>query len=224
MTIYLYKKTHKVTGLNYLGKTISKNPHTYKGSGKHWVYHIKKHGYDVETEILKECVSEEELKYWGEYYSTLWNVVESKEWANLKPEEGNGGGMVAGSPSAKQHSAKMTGHPNWLKSQTESAKLLIKEAQQALVSKLTPEELTARMKNSCCRPDSYTPERSKKISDALTGTVRTNESKKKQSNSRKELAKNMTIEERKQFFGGHNKGKPWSEARRAARKKKEKVL
>ena len=58
MTHYLYKKTHKETGLKYLGKTISKNPHTYKGSGVYWSYHIKKHGYNVETEILKECLTE----------------------------------------------------------------------------------------------------------------------------------------------------------------------
>jgi len=32
MTIYLYKKTHNVTGLQYLGKT-TRNPFTYKGSG-----------------------------------------------------------------------------------------------------------------------------------------------------------------------------------------------
>jgi hypothetical protein len=220
MLYYLYKKTHKKTGLQYLGKTIQ-DPFKYKGSGKRWGYHIKKHGYDVDTVILLETTNEQELITAGLYYSKLWNVVNSNEWANLKPEAGDGGGMPEA--SRKQFAEKMKGHPNWLKAQPESAKQLIRAAQKELVAKLTPEELTARMKNSCCHPDSYTPERSKKISDALTGTVRTNESKKKQSNSRKELAKNMTIEERKQFFGGHNKGKPWSEARRVAHKKKEKV-
>lgn len=61
MTIFLYKKTHLVTGLNYLGKTISKDPHKYRGSGKYWLNHIKKHGYLVNTEILKECQTSEEL-------------------------------------------------------------------------------------------------------------------------------------------------------------------
>ena len=204
MTIYLYKKTHKITGLKYLGKTISKNPYTYKGSGKHWVYHIKKHGYDVETEILKECSSEKELKYWGNYYSTLWNVVESKEWANLKPENGNGGGMVAGSASAKQHSAKMMGHPNWLKCQPESAKRLIKEAQQALLSNLTPEELSARMKNSCSSPASWTPERRNKISQALTGIIRSDETRKKIS----KFQASKTLEQ-KLKCGDKNRGKTW---------------
>lgn len=100
MTIYLYKKTHNVTGLKYLGKTISNNPHKYKGSGDYWIPHIKKHGYDVTTEILKECSSKEELKYWGLYYSELWDIVNDRDgngnkiWANLKPESGDGGSTV----------------------------------------------------------------------------------------------------------------------------------
>jgi hypothetical protein len=95
MTIYLYKKTHNITGLQYLGKT-ERDPFKYKGSGEKWVPHIKKHGYDVTTEILKECKNNEELKYWGLYYSDLWDVVNARDkngkktWANLKPESGDG--------------------------------------------------------------------------------------------------------------------------------------
>lgn len=97
MTIYyLYVKTHNITGLKYLGKTIQ-NPHKYRGSGKKWKSHIRKHGYNVTTEILKECSSDKELKEWGLYYSRLWNIVEARDengnklWANLKPENGDGG-------------------------------------------------------------------------------------------------------------------------------------
>lgn len=90
MSIYLYKKTHQKTGLKYLGKT-TRNPFIYRGSGKRWTNHIKKHGYYVDTEILKECFDKDEVKTWGLYYSELWNIVESKEWANLKPESGDGG-------------------------------------------------------------------------------------------------------------------------------------
>jgi hypothetical protein len=91
MTIYLYKKTHRVTGLKYLGKTTAKDPYKYQGSGVYWTNHIKKHGYDCDTEILKECSSKEELREFGLYYSNLWNVVESDEWANLREEKGDGG-------------------------------------------------------------------------------------------------------------------------------------
>jgi hypothetical protein len=93
MTIYLYKKTHNKTGLQYLGKTIQ-DPFVYQGSGDRWIPHIKKHGYDVTTEILRECQTSEEVKEWGLYYSELWNVVDSKDWANLKPESGDGGFLV----------------------------------------------------------------------------------------------------------------------------------
>ena len=89
MTIYLYVKTHRKTGLKYLGKTKN-DPFKYKGSGVYWLNHIKKHGYDVNTEIIKECVSKEEVKEFGIFYSKLWNIVESNEWANLKEESGDG--------------------------------------------------------------------------------------------------------------------------------------
>lgn len=89
MTIYLYKKTHNVTGLKYLGQTRAIDPHKYKGSGKRWLLHIKKHGYDVTTEILKECKTPDELCQWGKYYSDLWSVATNPNWANLIPEEGD---------------------------------------------------------------------------------------------------------------------------------------
>jgi hypothetical protein len=94
MTIYnLYVKTHNKTGLKYLGQTTKKDPHKYPGSGKYWTAHLNKHGYDYTTEVLHECQSKEELKEQGLHYSNIWNVVESAEWANLKPESGDGGDM-----------------------------------------------------------------------------------------------------------------------------------
>jgi hypothetical protein len=97
MCIYLYVKTHKITGLKYLGKTNSKNPHKYPGSGVYWTDHLKKHGNDVATEILHECKDNDEVRERGLYYSELWNIVDAvdengrKIWANLEPESGNGG-------------------------------------------------------------------------------------------------------------------------------------
>jgi len=91
--IYLYLKTHNKTGLKYLGKTISDDPYSYPGSGKIWRRHIEKHGYDVTTEILLETTDSDELRSVGMYYSNLWNVVKSKEFANLIPEMGDGGAM-----------------------------------------------------------------------------------------------------------------------------------
>jgi hypothetical protein len=86
-----YLKTHNKTGLKYLGKTIKEDAHKYKDSGKYWVLHIKKHGYDVTTDILFETQSEDELEEKGLYYSDLWDVVNNPDFANLGKENGNGG-------------------------------------------------------------------------------------------------------------------------------------
>ncbi len=89
MTIYLYIKTRNVTGLKYLGKT-QKDPYKYNGSGKYWVRHIEKYGYDIKTEILLATESELELKETGLFFSKIFNIVKSNEWANLTEENGNG--------------------------------------------------------------------------------------------------------------------------------------
>lgn len=92
MMYKLYIKTHLTTGLKYLGYTCQ-DPLTYKGSGKYWKLHLSKHGNDVKTEILHETPDKNEIKRLGIHYSTLWNIVSSNEWANLKLEEGDGGGF-----------------------------------------------------------------------------------------------------------------------------------
>ena len=110
MIIYrLYVKTHNQTGLKYLGFTKASDPHKYRGSGTYWIRHLKVHGYDYSTEILNECLDKTDVKHWGEYYSTLWNVVESKEWANLKPESGEGGFGIMSADTKKKISMALTG-------------------------------------------------------------------------------------------------------------------
>ncbi len=91
MSIYsLYIKTHNQTGLKYLGRTIKEDVCNYRGSGKHWIRHIKKHGYDVTTDILSRCKTLEELECCGLFFSKMFDVVASPEWANLIPESGDG--------------------------------------------------------------------------------------------------------------------------------------
>jgi hypothetical protein len=96
-TIYLIKKTNQITGLKYLCKTIRQDWHVYAGSGHYWKRHIREHGKHIDSELIMECKTSEELKEWGTYYSELWNIVHEvdengkKTWANLKPEQGDGG-------------------------------------------------------------------------------------------------------------------------------------
>jgi hypothetical protein len=180
MTIYLYKKTHKETGLQYLGKTISTDPYSYPGSGVYWTRHLELHGNNVETEILRECQSEEELKEWGQYYSKLWNVVEDKNWANLIEEAGPGGAWSL-----------------------ESKKKLSQTKKQEL-AKLSAEEKRQRMLKSCSSPQSWTEERCKKISAALTGIKRSSQTREKIS-----LAQKNKTAAQKLKCGNSTRGKTW---------------
>lgn len=88
--IFLYLKTHKDTGLKYLGKT-TQDSFEYKGSGIRWKNHIKKHGNNVHTEILFETTDKNEFAKIAKQYSIEMNIVESKEFANMCIEEGQGG-------------------------------------------------------------------------------------------------------------------------------------
>jgi hypothetical protein len=74
MIIYLYVKTHRKTGLKYLGKTNSRYPHKYSGSGIYWTNHLKEHGYDVKTEILHECQTNEEL-HELDYITAIYGIL-----------------------------------------------------------------------------------------------------------------------------------------------------
>jgi hypothetical protein len=116
MIIYkLYVKTHRKTGLKYLGQT-KKDPHIYLGSGGDWLQHLSRNGNDVQTEILLETPNTGERNFWGRYYSTLWRITTSVDdfgnriWANRIPETGGGGGNTFMTPeSVKKRAMTQTG-------------------------------------------------------------------------------------------------------------------
>lgn len=85
--IYLYAKQHRVTGLRYFGKT-TRNPMTYNGSGTYWKRHLKIHGKDIETTWIQSYEDEEICKEEALFFSKVYDIVESDEWANLTPETG----------------------------------------------------------------------------------------------------------------------------------------
>lgn len=102
MNIYLYHKRHSITGLNYFGKTTT-NPYTYNGSGKYWNSHLAVNGTLIETIQVWEFNDIEECSNFAIDFSIKNNIVESKEWANLKIENGKDGGN---SPAAQTKEAK----------------------------------------------------------------------------------------------------------------------
>lgn len=130
---YIYVKTHLITGLKYLGFT-ERNPYVYNGSGKHWKRHIAKHGKHIWTNVVFQSETKEQIKEIGLYFSNLWNVVESKNWANMKPEEGDGGSIShtetaknkMKKPKTEEHKAKLRGpRPQSRKPRPEHVKLKI---------------------------------------------------------------------------------------------------
>lgn len=86
---YLYIKQHTATGLKYFGKTVQ-NPYTYKGSGKYWKKHIKKHGVDkvITCLVLGPYTNESQIEKDALLFSDSMGIVGSKEWANLVNENG----------------------------------------------------------------------------------------------------------------------------------------
>lgn len=102
--IVLYLKTHNITGMKYLGQT-SRDPYKYQGSGLDWKAHIKENGYDVSTQILLITNDMNELAETGLFFSKLWDVQKSKDFANRVPEGGKGG--VAGIKLTEEHKRKL---------------------------------------------------------------------------------------------------------------------
>jgi hypothetical protein len=111
MVIYpavLYIKEHSITGMLYFGKT-TRDPYKYLGSGKRWLRHIKKHGCEyVKTIWVSELYTDsEEIAQFALAFSTENNIVESRAWANLIPENGLDG-VCAGTVLAEATKAKMS--------------------------------------------------------------------------------------------------------------------
>lgn len=92
---YLMIKEIEQTGLKYLCKrkqSRKSDDHiSYKGSGKLWRRILNAHPeYTIKTTVLGLYDRDDLYKY-GLYYSNLYKIVESDDWANLMPEQGDGG-------------------------------------------------------------------------------------------------------------------------------------
>jgi hypothetical protein len=150
--------------LRYFGKTV-RNPFKYKGSGKYWNNHLRKHhvhtpktvevwGFDDYDNCLQFALN----------FSAENMIVKSKQWANLKEETLSGG---------FEH---LRGIPAWNKGLTKetsaSVKLISEKRKGKTHSQETRDKLSLMAKE---RPPIYgkthTQATKDKISNAKKGTM-----------------------------------------------------
>ena len=142
---HLYIKTHRITGLMYLGYTSSKDPEKYRGSGKRWTNHIKKHGYNCWTDIIYSTTNKQEIEELGRYYSEAWNIVESREWANLKFETGDSGYCpLSNSPEARAKALETKRKNGTLKPTPESIAKMLETRARKKQEQLAQQHLLAQ--------------------------------------------------------------------------------
>ena len=114
MTIYptvLYIKQHSVTRMKYFGKT-TQDPHKYNGSGKHWARILKKYGKEhvITLWVSEPFTDSDTITEFALAFSRDNNIVESKDWANQKPENGLDGGSSSGPRGKQQNPSKKPSH------------------------------------------------------------------------------------------------------------------
>lgn len=88
MVYKLMIKTHNKTGLKYLCVTKRSDWQKYTGSGTYWKSHLKKYGVDIKTELLYESNDYNDFIIQCLFYSDIFNVSLSDEFANQIPECG----------------------------------------------------------------------------------------------------------------------------------------
>ena len=70
--------------------------HRYKGSGLYWRKLLKKHGDEIDVDVLGFYFREEACKKAALDFSIQNDIVKSRQWANLVEETGVGGAFFFG--------------------------------------------------------------------------------------------------------------------------------
>lgn len=213
--IYLYVKTHNETGLKYFGRTY-KNPFKYKGSGVYWKAHLKKHGDNVTTEVVGEFDSLELATEFAIKFSKENDIINSPLWANLI-EENAIDGYTPGHPSfftwTEEKRNTWANRTKALWQDPEHRKNVLEKRKATYMKRLEtldPETRDKRIKDKerhekyqagiRIQPDNYRykkpPEFSKKISEALKGRSKSEEVKKKISDTKRTNPRQYSENER----------------------------
>lgn len=135
----LYIKQHSITKKKYFGKTTSPNHIKYLGSGVYWNAHINKHGRQlVETIWFSDLYYDTSIVDHALHFSTENDIVESKDWANQKPENGLDGGAMS-----KDSAAKVS--TSWVNKSETERQVIISKRISTRTAKSEEELLTSNM-------------------------------------------------------------------------------
>jgi hypothetical protein len=182
---FIYIKTHNRTGLKYFGKTIKKDVEKYQGSGKYWKNHIRTHGYNCRTYVIKTFTDKQSCIDFCLWFSRFNNIVNSDRWANLINENGLDGG-VCGMKLSEEHKRKMSeNHSKYW----------------------TGKKLSEEHKKKMRKPK--TEEHKRKMSEANMGKKLSEETKRKMSEAHKGKKKKKVICPHCHKEGGSNIMKRW---------------
>jgi hypothetical protein len=195
MHIYLYVKQHQSTGLLYFGKTTCQDPFAYRGSGKYWKRHLRKHGNNISTIELWGFDNQDACTRFALEFSEKHCIVESSEWANLKPETGMDGG-TAGIKLSEEIKAKLR--------MSQLGKKLSEETRAKMRAAHLGKKHTAEARAKM-RTRIYSEESRAKMRAAKLGKPKSEETKAKMRAAK--LGKsNDLCAERKVFFGFKGSG------------------
>jgi len=177
---WLYVKQHNQTGLKYFGKTV-RNPYKYKGSGKKWVAHINKHGNDVTTIWVELFTDQNLIREFALKFSEENQIVESNDWANLKPEDGLWGGSAKGTNAGKvrteEHCRKISEKAKGRKHSSETIMLMSLQRKGRQLAEETKQKIGKANKGKVRNPVSDATRN--KMSLARAGRSLSNETKAK---------------------------------------------
>ena len=108
----------ELSGVKYFGKTFLNDVEKYTGSGKIWRDRIKKYGKEnIKTLWVSDWYYDPaELQEVALLFSKENKIVESKEWANMHPENGLNGGYAYLSDTFQQYikTRDLANNPNYI--------------------------------------------------------------------------------------------------------------
>lgn len=161
-------KEHTVTGLKYFCKTTRLNDlDLYKGSGKHWKRHLRKHGTTITTGVLGVYYEQDRCVSAALAFSEQNDIVKSKLWANEKPENGLDG-WPPGTPNPRNVPQSVETRAKRSKTLKGTDKAAHYGADNGNYGKPMPEERKAKMRatkaaNPTAKP--WTEERRAKVAE-----------------------------------------------------------